>query len=418
MGIINHYHKEKSRFLDNCLQCGLCADQCPILPLTDVASIDNREIQQKIFAFVNQTVPGPEAYTKAFACMECFKCTAGVCPQDLNPLLVNELIKADYVARGWADAGFGDPRSPDSTYRILAGILSSPKEYEVISRPRGHDKARLVFFPGCNIYYQPEKLLNALDIMDALGEDYSYLPGLDHCCGDSFFFMGDIEAGALRAEALVDALAAFEPEAVVFWCPTCLCRLDLTGRPAVSIPFEIMSFPQYLAANMDKLPLTGSAAGAVTLHEACKSAYTGLDPDGPRQVLRQLPGVELREMTRHGKDTICCGSGAGTWFPESCSRMRGERLQEAARTGANHLVTVCHYCHQTFVPAEAGYDFNVTSYVSLVAEALGIHREDRFKKYIKWGDLGRIVDDARDRIDNSPFERKRVIEVLRTTFCL
>jgi len=26
------------------------------------------------------------------------------------------------------------------------------------------------------------------DIMDAIGDDYAFLPGLDHCCGDSFFF--------------------------------------------------------------------------------------------------------------------------------------------------------------------------------------------------------------------------------------
>jgi hypothetical protein len=50
-------------------------------------------------------------------------------------------------------------------------------------------------------------------------------------------------------------------------------------------------FQQYLAANMNKLPFTGEAAGTITLHGAYKAVYTGVDRDGPREVLQQLPGV-------------------------------------------------------------------------------------------------------------------------------
>jgi Fe-S oxidoreductase len=85
---------------------------------------------------------------------------------------------------------------------------------------------------------------------------------------------------------------------------------------------------------MNKLPLTGEAAGTITLHETCNAAYTGVDRDGPREVLQQLPGVILREMKRHGQETVCCGSGAICWFPESCTQVRKKRLQDAAQTGA------------------------------------------------------------------------------------
>jgi Fe-S oxidoreductase len=184
----------------------------------------------------------------------------------------------------------------------------------------------------------------------------------------------------------------------------------------MDIPFKILSFPQYLAANMKKLPLTRAAAGTVTLHEACKSAYTGVDRNGPREVLRQLPGVTLREMKHHGRETICCGSGAICWFPESCARIRKERLQEASQTGAERLVTVCHYCNQTFAADEVHYDFSVTNYVNLVAEAMGIRREDKFKKYTRWGNLERILKDADDHIAESPFENERITEVLQAVF--
>ena len=167
---------------------------------------------------------------------------------------------------------------------------------------------------------------------------------------------------------------------------------------------------------MNKLPLTSAAAGTVTLHEACKSAYTGVDLDGPREVLRQLPGVTLLEMKHHGRDTVCCGSGAICWFPQTCDQIREKRLQDAAQTGAQQLVTVCHYCNQTFAADESRYNFSVTNYVNLVAEALGLRRHDKFKRYAQWGNLDLILKDASDHISESPFRSERIIEVLKAVF--
>lgn len=416
MSISEHYEKEKQRFLENCVQCGLCAEKCPILPYTDVSEISSQDIQDGVFDFIENGIPNQRAYAKAFACMECFKCTADICPQDLNPMLVNELIKGEYISRGLAEKAYGDQQKPDSVHRVLASVQVSASDYSKITTPSNKQHARYVFFPGCNVYFQPEKILNALDIMDAIGDDVAFLPGLDYCCGDSFMFLGDIDKGGQLTESLIIAISDFQPEAVILWCPTCLCRFDKSIAPAVDVPFRIVSFPQYLAANMSKLRLSDAVAGTVTLHEPCKSAYLGLDYDGPRDVLRQLPRVTLKEMKHHGPETSCCGSGAICWFPESCTQVREDRLKEAAQTGAERLVTVCHYCNQTFAAEEQRYDFSITNYVNLVAEAMGIRREDNFKKYTHWGSLERILKDADEYIRESPFERERIIEVLQDVF--
>jgi len=416
MTILGHYFMEKQRFLDNCTQCGLCAEECPILPYTEIGELSAQDIQEGVFDFMESGIPNQQAYTKAFACMECFKCTAGMCPEDLNPMLINELIKSEYISKDLANRAYGDAMQPDSAHRVLASVQVSAPDYTKITIPSSKKNARYVFFPGCNVYFQPEKIINALDIMDAIGDDYAFLPGLDYCCGDSFMFLGDIDKGGQQAELLIAAIADFQPEAVVLWCPTCLCRFDKSIAPALDIPFQVLSFPQYLARNMNKLTLSGVAAGTVTLHEPCKSAYTELDLNGPREVLRRLPGVTLREMEHHGKKTNCCGSGAICWFPESCAQFCEDRLKEAAQTGAERLVTICHYCGQTFAAEEKRFNFSVTNYVHLVAETMGIQRDDKFKMYTLWGDLDRILKDADEHILESPFEKERIIEVLQTVF--
>jgi fumarate reductase (CoM/CoB) subunit B len=416
MTIIDLYAEEKQSFLENCIQCGLCAEECPILPYTEIGTLSAQEIQEDVFDLIKSGNPNQNAYTKAFACMECFKCTTGICPQDLNPMLVNELIKAEYISRGLASRAYSDATQTASVHRVLASIQVSASDFNRITQPSNKQNARYVLFPGCNVYFQPELILNALDILDAIGDEYAFLPGLDNCCGDSFMFLGDIDEGGGHAEDLINAISDFQPEAVILWCPTCQCRFHKSIAPAMDIPFEVISFPQYLAKNMQKLPLSDGASGIVTLHEPCKSVYTGLDLDGPRDVLRQLPGVTLKEMEHHSQDTTCCGSGAICWYPESCTRLREDRLLEAAQTGAERLVSICHYCGQTFAAEEQRFDFSVANYVSLVAEAIGVRRDDKFKIYSHWGNIDRILKDANENIKESPFDKDRIVEVLQTVF--
>ena len=75
-----------------------------------------------------------------------------------------------------------------------------------------------------------------------------------------------------------------------------------------------------------------------------------------------------------------------------------------------------HIATRFFTAEEAHYEFSATNYVNLVAEAVGIRREDKFKKYALWGSLERILKDSDDHMAESPFESERIIEVLRAVF--
>ena len=73
-------------------------------------------------------------------------------------------------------------------------------------------------------------------------------------------------------------------------CPTCHCRFETSIKKALDVPSKVVSFPQHLAKNMHRLKLTDAAAGMVTLHEPCKSAYTDSVFDKERiiKVLRNV----------------------------------------------------------------------------------------------------------------------------------
>ncbi|MFX0107931.1 MAG: (Fe-S)-binding protein, partial [Candidatus Hodarchaeota archaeon] len=68
--------------------------------------------------------------------------------------------------------------------------------------------------------------------------------------------------------------------------------------------------------------------------------------DAPRNVLKQIPGVELIEMERIREYAYCCGAGAGVKaaYPDFALWTANERVYEAESTGAEALVSACPFC--------------------------------------------------------------------------
>lgn len=407
---------DREMFLKDCVTCGLCAKRCPVVPLASLAGISAKVVQKSVYAAVETGRLDEIAAERARSCIECFRCVTDHCPQGLNPMRAMEMVKAEMRRSGRDDApAFVDPRKPDSSQRVMAALLASPEEQRRISTPSDKKSARYVFFPGCNVYHQPDKLLTALDLMERATADWAFLPGLDHCCGDPANFAGERETARGLGESLTDAIAGFSPEAVVFWCPTCLSRFETDFAERMELPFRRISFPRFLADRADRLGLKHSIAETVTLHEACKAAYTGVDIDGARDLLRRIPGLNLVEMERHGAETVCCGGGA-VCFPEIARTIRDDRLLEAERTGARLLANVCHYCHHVFAPRADRYDILSVNYIELVGRSAGIEREDRFGRFRTWMDPERVREELEPAVADAPFAEARIAAVLESLF--
>jgi Fe-S oxidoreductase len=181
--------------------------------------------------------------------------------------------------------------------------------------------------------------------LDKINPNYAFIPGWDKCCGDLYYFSGELEQADRATIALVEKMESYDCPKVVFGCPTCHCRFGAIIAEATDLPFEIQSFAQFVAENIRSLSLKALPSKTVTLHEACKSAFTGLDLTGPRDILNAIPGIDLKEMERHGKNAVCSGSGAVCFFPESFRTKLEDRLGEASGTDTDILVDVCHFCH-------------------------------------------------------------------------
>ena len=66
-------------------------------------------------------------------------------------------------------------------------------------------------------------------------------------------------------------------------------------------------------------------------------------------------------------------------------------LEHAAAAGVDVLADIYHSCHRELVTAEHDYPFAVQNFSSLIGEAMGITRQDLYKRLMLYQDIERVL---------------------------
>ncbi|MBF4501438.1 (Fe-S)-binding protein [Savagea sp. SN6] len=84
----------------------------------------------------------------------------------------------------------------------------------------------------------------------------------------------------------------------------------------------------------------------ITFHDSCYLGRYNDVYDPPREILRQIPGVELVEMKRNREDGMCCGAGGGLmWMEEDTGhRVNVARTEQAMEVSPGIISSGCPYC--------------------------------------------------------------------------
>jgi len=184
----------------------------------------------------------------------------------------------------------------------------------------------------------------------------------------------------------------------------------------LSVPFEHEELFHFLSKHVDELEFSQPVNKRVTLHDPCSIARIHGDTESLRRLLAAIPGLQLVEMKRHKEQTICCGLVASRLFPQVGLEMARQCLEEAARTGAELLVDACQGCHLQLCPHERGYPLEIQNCLTIIGEAMGISYEDKMKKFIRYGDADKILAEARENIEASPYDFDQVEHLAKRFF--
>jgi Fe-S oxidoreductase len=206
----------------------------------------------------------------------------------------------------------------------------------------------MLYFTGCTAAYrEQESAQDTVDILVQLG--YSVLLTPDEwCCGSPLFRIGDLETGLESTSHNVEVLNAMDAEEIIVTCPGCY-RVLTKDYPENGFELNkpVRHISEFLKSYVTKLP-THEFDGPITFHDPCHLGRHSNVYDAPREIISQVSGAQIVEMSRNRENAMCCGNGAGlrTLFPEHAKKIGSERIHHAKMVEAKYVVTSCPFCKE------------------------------------------------------------------------
>ena len=231
-----------------------------------------------------------------------------------------------------------------------------PTVAAMAAEPGGLDELEVLYWVGCAAAFDErnKRVARAFaTCLDAAGVRFAILGQEESCTGDPARRMGNDYVFQILASGNVETLNRYGMGAAHdrHGLPALLqhdrervrpARRLVPGRPPLGVPRRAAR-PKAGCGS----PRTARRRPAPSrFHDSCYLArYNGVVA-APRDVLGAVPGLELREMEKSGKNTFCCGAGGGRmWMEETRgTRINAERTRQALETGAETVATSCPFC--------------------------------------------------------------------------
>jgi Fe-S oxidoreductase len=337
-----------------CYQCGKCDVVCPW----------NRVRDFSIRKIVWQAALGlPEIeLDEIWRCTTCGRCPS-LCPRGVDQIEVGVAIRRIATAYDVFPASVNGVRTAGSSLASDGNPLGEERAKrdawagDLALKPFT-EGMEVLFFVGCYYSYDPRLRKVAVataNILKRAGVDFGILGSRESCCGESIRKTGNEEVFRTLAREYIKTFVDHGVKRILVASPHCYHTFR-NEYPEFMVHFEVIHISQFLAELMEagrlELPegRNGGPPTRVTYHDPCYLGRHNGVYDQPREVLKQLPGLELVEMVDSRNNSLCCGGGGGRIWAETPKgeRFSDLRMAQAVETGAEVLATSCPYCISNF----------------------------------------------------------------------
>jgi heterodisulfide reductase subunit D len=363
--------------LDACTRCGECVKWCPTF--TEKQELDEITPLRKIErtrSFLRAQVLGPlgclfgfrrvtEETLQMFSagtydCTLCGRC-AVVCPVNIDTRPLWIAMREQLVDMGTYPQVMDSLRENVGANYNISGdpaedrLIWSQNLEVVPEGVRGKEQAEVVYFIGCTASFYPMTYVIPqafVHILEKAGIDFATMGPEEWCCGFPLIIAGMSDATRALITHNVAAVRELGAKTLVAACPSCFHTWEHTYPEVLGEPlgFEVKHTSQFLeeliAGEQIKL---GSFDRPVTYHDPCDLGRTSGVYDAPRNVIRAIPGIELREMAEIREYALCCGGGGDVEMADAdlVAAVSKRRLEQAQATEAQVILSACQQCKRT-----------------------------------------------------------------------
>ncbi len=333
-----------------CFQCGLCDAVCP---WNRVRTFSMRKIvREAAFGFTD--IESEDIWL----CTTCGRCPQQ-CPRDVKQIASGIALRRIATEYGVFPATAKPIRGISGSLVGEGNPLNEARKNranwaEGLSVKTFTEGMEILYFPGCYLCYDPrlKKVARATaNILNKAGVDFGILGAKENCCGESIRKTGDEEVFKRLARENIKTFIDNGVKKILVSSPHCYHTFK-NEYPEFRVNFEVVHISQFLykLVNEGRLKLSKAYEKKVTYHDPCYLGRHNGIYDEPREVLKKISGLDLKEMPDSLEDSLCCGGGGGRIWMETQKGQRFSdlRLEQAIGVGAEVLATSCPYCIANF----------------------------------------------------------------------
>jgi Fe-S oxidoreductase len=333
-----------------CYQCGKCDAVCP---WNKVRAFSMRRIVREA-AFGLTEIESEDIWR----CTTCGRCPQQ-CPRDVKQIESGVSLRRVATEYGVFPKPVRAVRTVSGSLAGKGNPLNEEREKrggwaEGLAVNTFAEGMEILYFPGCYLSYDArlKKVARATaGILNKAGVDFGILGPLENCCGESIRKTGDEELFKRLARENIKTFIDHGVKKILVSSPHCYHTFK-NEYPEFRVTFEVVHIAAYVLdlIRAGRIELTREYGKNVAYHDPCYLGRHNGIYDEPREALKRVPGLALKEMPEARLDSLCCGGGGGRIWMETPKgeRFSDIRLEQAIGAGAEVLATSCPYCIANF----------------------------------------------------------------------
>jgi Fe-S oxidoreductase len=353
-----------------CYQCGICDTVCP---WNRVSKFSMRHLVRQA-AFGLPEIEGQDIW-------RCTTC--GSCPQECP----RGVGTAD-VAVSFRKIAMKYGIEPEPLHMVSASLGTEGNPLREARSDRANwaqacsvkhfiEGMEILYFPGCYPSYDSrlKKVATATAyILNKAGVDFGILGDKENCCGESIRKAGNEILYKRLARENIKTFIDKGVHRILVSSPHCYHTFK-NEYPEFNVNFEVIHITQYLSEliTQGRLEFKSEYKKRITYHDPCYLGRHNRIYDEPREVLRNVPGLEIIEMPESQENSLCCGGGGGRIWMDTAKteRFSNVRLEQAMQTGVDELVTACPYCITNLEDSRLSVDNGESILIKDITEVIG-----------------------------------------------
>ena len=391
-GVFDSNHPPSHELADDCVHCGFCLPTCPTYVLWGHEADSPRGRILLMKAGLDERAQWDAAFQRHFdTCLGCMACVTA-CPSGVQYDRLIEATRPQVERHGFRSLGerlfrqlifslFPHPdrlramRAPLAVYqrtglqqlvrasgltklipkrlaameRLLPPLPSNGAASELpeVSPATGDRRRRVGLLLGCvqRVFFSHVNHATAR-VLAAEGCEV-VAPREQTCCGALMMHAGREQDAIASAKQTIDLFERAGVDQIVVNAAGCGSAMKEYGvllrddpayadraRAFAAKCVDVMELLADLEPRATRSPLHTRAA----YHDACHLQHAQRIKAAPRQVLRTIPGLEIKEIA---ESDVCCGS-AGIYNllePDAANALRDRKVANILRTGADVVVS-------------------------------------------------------------------------------